>query len=85
MPNPSIKDEELYRKLKDEGNSSEKAARIANAAARDGRSEVGERGGDAERYEDRTVDELRERAKEIGLEGTSKLKKDDLIERLRNH
>lgn len=85
MPNPSIKDEELYRKLKDEGNSSEKAARIANAAARDGRSTVGERGGDAERYEDRTVDELRERAKEIGLEGVSRLKKAELIERLRDH
>lgn len=85
MPNPSIKDEELYRKLKDEGNSSEKAARIANAAARDGRSEVGERGGDAERYDERTVDELRERAKELGLEGVSRLKKADLIERLRDH
>ena len=85
MPNPSIKDEELYRKLKDEGNSSEKAARIANAAARDGRSAVGERGGDAERYDDRTVDELRERAKEIGLEGVSHLKKAELIERLRDH
>lgn len=85
MPNPSIKDEELYQRLKDDGNSSEKAARIANAAARDGRSEVGERGGDAERYEDRTVGELRERAKEIGLEGVSRLKKAELIERLRNH
>lgn len=85
MPNSSIKDEELYQKLKDEGNSSEKAARIANAAARDGRKEVGERGGDAERYEDRTVDELRDRAKELGIEGTSKLKKAELIDRLRNH
>ncbi|MBO1768631.1 Rho termination factor N-terminal domain-containing protein [Agrococcus sp. TF02-05] len=85
MPNPSIKDEELYRKLKAEGNSSEKAARIANAAARDGREKLGERGGDAERYEDRTVDELRDRAKELGIEGTSKLKKAELIDRLRNH
>lgn len=85
MPNPSIKDEELYRKLKDEGNSSAKAARIANAAARDGRDKLGERGGDAERYEDRTVDELRDRAKELGIEGTSKLKKAELIERLRDH
>ena len=41
MPNRSIKDEELYEKLRDEGNSKEKAARIANAAARYGRDEVG--------------------------------------------
>lgn len=85
MPNNSIKDEELYEKLRDEGNSKEKAARIANAAARDGRDEVGERGGDAENYEDRTVDELRDRAKDLGLEGVSKLKKDELIDKLRNH
>ena len=69
MPNPSIKDEELYEKLRDEGNSKEKAARIANAAARDGRDDVGSRGGSAEDYEDRTVDELRDRAKELGIEG----------------
>lgn len=85
MPNPSIKDEELYEKLRDEGNSAEKAARIANAAARDGRSKVGKRGGNAEDYEDHTVDELRERAKELGIEGVSKLRKGELIERLRNH
>ena len=45
MPNqPALKDEELYEKLRDEGASKEKAARISNAAARDGRSAVGRRG-----------------------------------------
>lgn len=85
MPEPQIKDEALYQKLRDEGNSKEKAARIANAAARDGRSAVGERGGEAEDYEDRTVDELRERAKELGIEGYSGLRKAELIARLRDH
>ncbi|GGH44246.1 DUF7218 family protein [Microbacterium album] len=85
MPNDRIKDEELYEKLRDEGNSKEKSARIANAAARDGREKVGERGGHGESYEDRTVDELRDRAKELGIEGVSKLKKDELIDKLRHH
>ena len=58
---------------------------LANAAARDGRDDVGSRGGSAEDYEDRTVDELRDRAKELGIEGVSKLKKDELIDRLRRH
>lgn len=82
---PQLKDPELYEKLRDEGASEEKAARISNAAAKEGRSTVGRRGAEAEDYEDRTVRELRERAKELGLTGYSRLRKRELIDRLRNH
>lgn len=82
---PQLKDPELYDRLRDEGNSAEKAARISNAAAKEGRSQVGRRGGNAEDYEDRTVPELRRRAKELGLGGYSGLRKAELIELLRDH
>jgi hypothetical protein len=83
MPNSSIKNEKMYSELRDEGNSKEKAARIANAAARDGKGQVGRR--EAGSYDDMTRDELYERAKEIGIHGLSDMSKDELIEALRNH
>lgn len=46
---------------------------------------MGEKGGEAGSYEDWTVDELRERAAELDIEGRSTMKKDELIEALRNH
>ncbi|BBX93991.1 Rho termination factor [Mycolicibacterium boenickei] len=85
MPNPSIKDEKLYEELRDEGNSKEKAARISNAAAARGRSSVGRAGGESGSYDDWTVDDLRGRAKELGIKGYSDKNKRELIGMLRNH
>lgn len=80
----SLKDPELYEELRKDGASKQKAARISNAAARDGRKKVGERGGEAGSYDDWTVAELRARAKELGIRGYSGTRKAQLIDMLRN-
>lgn len=78
---PSIKDDEQYEKLREQGESKEKAARIANTD----RSEAGQRGGESPSYEDWNVDDLRDRAGELDIEGRSDMDKDELISALRNH
>jgi hypothetical protein len=78
----SVKDDEQYEALRREGASKEKAARIANSGSR---SSTGSKGGRSDSYEDWSKDDLEERAKEIGIDGRSKMDKDDLIEALRNH
>jgi hypothetical protein len=78
---PSIKDDEQYEKLRKKGESKEKAARIANT----GRSTTGKRGGKSPSYEEWSKKDLQNRAKELGIEGRSKMDKGELIDALRNH
>jgi hypothetical protein len=85
VPNASIKNEELYQELREEGDSKEKAARISNAVANRGASTVGRKGGRSGSYDAWTVAELRKRAKELGLTGYSNLSKDKLIAKLRDY
>jgi hypothetical protein len=85
MPRAQIKDESTYQALRREGNSKEKSARIANAAAGSSREEVGARGGKSPKYEEWTKKELVERAREIGIKGRSSMSKPQLISALRNH
>lgn len=82
---PSVKDDEQYEALRREGASKEKAARIANSSANSSRRSTGRRGGKAEDYEDRTREELYDKARDVGIEGRSKMSKKELVDALRNH
>ncbi|TXK75280.1 Rho termination factor N-terminal domain-containing protein [Mesonia sp. HuA40] len=79
MSRPSIKNEEQYEALRDQGYSQEKAARIANT------KNASQKGGKASPYEDWTKQELYERAQEIGIDGRSTMNKNELIKALRNN
>lgn len=74
---PSIKHDETYEALRDEGMSKSKAAAIANSDA------ASERGGSSTPYEEWTKDELYERAQELDIEGRSSMDKEELVEALR--
>ena len=84
MPRASIKNEKMYEELRKDGNSKQKSARIANAAAARGASSVGRKGGRSGSYDDWTVPQLKKRAKELGMSGYSGLTKDKLISKIRN-
>tara|TARA_R100000935_G_C2842059_1_gene171972 strand:+ start:18780 stop:19019 length:240 start_codon:yes stop_codon:yes gene_type:complete len=79
MDRPSIKNEDQYDALRDKGYSQEKAARIANTP------NSGKKGGKASPYEEWSKDELYQQAKNVGIEGRSKMKKSELIKALRNN
>ena len=75
---PSIKNDEQYEALVDDGMSKEKAARIANSPG------ASQRGGESSPYEEWTRDELYDRAQELDIDGRSDMTKDELIEALRS-
>ena len=78
---PSVKDDRQYEALRKKGASKEKAARIANT----GRKRAGKRGGKASKYDDWTKGDLEKRAREVGIEGRSRMSKGQLMDALRNH
>ena len=82
---PSVKDDKVYERVRKSGASKEKAARIANAAAKEGRSAVGKRGGRSGSYEEWSKDDLQKKARDVGIEGRSKMNKQELVKALRNH
>jgi hypothetical protein len=77
----SIKDDERYEALREEGMSKEKAARIANTP----RKEAGRRGGKSSKYEEWSKEDLYDKAKDVGISGRSQMSKKELIDSLRNH
>jgi parvulin-like peptidyl-prolyl isomerase len=85
MPASSIKDEKQYKALRREGASKEKAARISNASAGSSRSETGRKGGKSGSYADWTKQDLMDRARQIGIDGRSKMSKGELVDALRHH
>ena len=85
MPRAQIKNEHTYQKLREEGASKEKSARIANAAAAGSRKQVAAKGGRRPSYHDWPKADLVKRAREIGIEGRSSMNKGQLVRALRNH
>ena len=80
---PSVKDDETYEALREQGASKEKAARIANARANPD-MHPSRKGGKAPPYEEWTKADLYDRARELGVDGRSKMSKDRLIRALRD-
>lgn len=74
-----ITDDKLYEELRKQGESKEKAARIANAKAN------GSLDHRSTRLEDRSKEDLYEEAQEIGIPGRSKMNKAALVDAIRNH
>jgi hypothetical protein len=76
---PQIKNDKQYEALRRQGASQKKAARIANSS-----NDGSKKGGSGAKYEERSKQELYQKAKEVGIDGRSKMSKSELIDALRN-
>ncbi|GAA0663791.1 hypothetical protein FHT00_001183 [Sphingomonas insulae] len=74
-----IKDDALYEELRKQGDSKEKAARIANARANGSLDHRGDA------LDDRTKADLLKEARELGIAGRSKMDKAELVKTIRGH
>ena len=77
----SIKGDRRFEALRDQGMSKESAARIANTDA----TTEARRVGHSKPYNQWTQRELSERAKEVGIDGRSKMRRGNLVAALRHH
>jgi hypothetical protein len=78
---PQIKDDAQYEALREQGMSKEKAARIANTD----RQAAARRGGQSPAYEEWRKADLYNKARDVGIEGRSRMSKQALIDALRTH
>ncbi len=76
---PQIKDDKLYEDLRKQGESKEKAARIANAKA------AGTLDHRSTHLDECTKADLMNEAREIGIEGRSQMDKAQLETAIRGH
>lgn len=80
MPNKDNPNRIKNEELRDQGMSEEKAARIANSW-----KEASKKGGKHEKYKKWSVEELYQKAEEVGIEDRSDMDKEEMIQALKNH
>ncbi len=81
----SVKNDKQYEAMRDKGMSKEKAARISNANSGSSGNQASKKGGKSSKYEEQTKEQLQKKARDVGIEGRSKMSKGDLVDALRNH
>ena len=84
MPRAPIEDEETYQGLRGRGESKEQSGWMPSATAATPAGQVGRKGGRSAPY-NWTKQDLVTRAREIGIEGRSRMSKTELIKALRDH